>query len=606
MNQENSFLTFLRWVNHVTASFLLLFLLFGLVIGLALTGDDDEEPMLVSDNATVVIDPSGVLVERPQSPDPLDFLELEEGSNTLNDLLYVVEQATEDDQVQALLLRLEELVGLNESNITVLGDALNEFKATGKKIIAYGYGYSQSQYLLASYADEILLHPMGEMLLTGFSVNRSYFFEALESLGIKMHLFRVGSYKSAAEPFIQNHMSDEDRASKQDIIETFWNAYQDRLIANRSNLTAGQLSTLIETPDELLKNADGNLAQMAMDVGLVDGIMDTAELSIYIKDLTGSEDDNEMNYHDYLASKQGNKDYESFSDDGYLGDNQIGLIVAEGPVVSQRANRDNAVIAADSITELIREAREDFQIKALVIRMNTPGGSAFASEVIRRELELTRQAGKPVVVSMGSVAASGGYWIASAANQIWALPTTLTGSIGVFALIPTFKGTAQKLGIATDGVNIGALSGITLTRELPAAFSRVVQLGVDNTYDRFIRLVAAGRGLSTERVRELAEGRVWTGEKALRNGLVDKSGGLQEALDSAAELAGIDDWKLRRLYQKGSWKERLLEKLSIRMVGVELAYLNTLMQPLKDMQQIGLLDGSGRPYALCVWCQPGE
>lgn len=606
------FFALLRGINTLTGALLSLFFIFFIIAAPAAFFRSDDSSS-VSENGVLVFNPAGVVLESRVPQSPWRSLDARPGWNTnwmtLDELVNTVLGATEDARIKVLLLRLENLTELSSSHAQAIGDALQKFKASGKRVIAYGNQYSQSQYLLASYADRVLMHPMGGVFVSGFSLYIPYVAKALGKLGIKVHLFRAGEYKSAANPLTQNFMSPEDKASNKAIIEAFWRAYTKTLITNRG-LSLKTLNTLLDRPDWALAEAEGSLAQQAFNAGLVDELLAADQLQAYMEELSGiGENDSleRIDYQDYAKST-----YASYNQLPTWENGLVGLIIAEGAVVDQTTGLElnaDTVIAADVTAKAIQRAREDPDVKALVVRLNTPGGSAFAAELIRRELELTQEAGKPVVISMAGVAASGGYWIASTADEIWAEPTTITGSIGVFSLIFTVEDTMSKLGITVDGVHKGVLSAVHPARALSRTAAHVAQLNVNHIYKRFTKLVAEGRNLSVGSIKKVAEGRIWTGEQARRLGLVDRIGGLNAALESAAKMADLEQWDLYHLQTVPSWWELFLEGLPIRMFATQLQSANSLLWPLLTagkQLQYQLLHEPMQVKALCLNCDIQE
>jgi protease-4 len=497
--------TFWRGVTVLRRVFLnLLFIaLVVLVIVILLSGIQDRVPS----GAALVLAPVGKIVEQSTETLLVDrFYGTTTGAETvLRDLIDGIDAAGNDPKIKILVLDLEKLEGAGISQLQEIGEALKRFKANGKTIFAFGDSFDQRQYYLAAHADQLYLHPMGQVWLGGLGIYRHYFKNALDKLHVDFHVFRVGTYKSALEPFMRNDMSTDDRKSNQAWLNTLWEAYTTDVAALR-RLPAERIDDYINNLDGKLAEEGGDAARLALTSGLVDNLKTRDEIRDELIHLVGEDENgesyNKIEFATYISSmlsKVRRPRTES---------SRVGLIVAEGIIMNgkQPAGR----IGAESTAELIRQAREDENIKAVVLRINSGGGSAVASEMIRRELELTRGAGKPVVVSMSSIAASGAYWISVAADEIWALPTTITGSIGIFAALPTFDKTLKAIGINTDGVGTTRLSGaFDISRPLNPLLADALQLQIERGYRRFIEQVSQGRNMTPEAVEKVAQGRVW-------------------------------------------------------------------------------------------------
>ncbi|MGH8496642.1 MAG: signal peptide peptidase SppA [Gammaproteobacteria bacterium] len=501
---------------------------------------------VVPDSAALVLSPRGTIVEQ-LTGDPVGraFSELTgdgQQQTLLSDLVDSVRAAQHDDRIQALVLDLDELAGGGLSKLQALGKAIDEFKESGKRVVAVSGFYGQHQYLLAAHADEIYVHPLGLVFLDGYGYYRTYFKEAIDKLLIDWNVFRVGAYKSFAEPFTRNDMSPQDEEASLVWLNDLWSAYQADVTAARQ-LEEGAIESYVSNMVPRLREQGGDAAQLAVEAGLVDGAWPFDRISDRLVELVGEDPElgsfRQIVHDDYLRAVLSGDAVDA------SGEGQVGVIVASGIIVE--GDQPPGTIGSDSMIELIRKAREDASIKAVVLRIDSGGGSSFASEVIRRELEMLRESGKPVVVSMSSVAASGGYWIAMPANEIWAAETTLTGSIGIIAMFPTVQRTFDELGLNVDGVGTTELSGqFRLDRALNQPARDLIALSIQYGYEDFISKVAEARGKEIDEVDEIAGGRVWSGADALELGLVDHLGGFQAALDSAAGLAGLgEDYAVR-------------------------------------------------------------
>jgi len=485
--------------------------------------------------------------------------EATEPETGLQDILDIIDNGAADDRIVALLLNLKHMENAGLNQLQVIGQALTNFKESGKTVIAAEDYYTQSQYYLASHASKIFLHPMGGVDIHGFGVYRLYFRKAMEKLAITYNIFKVGTYKSALEPFTRDDMSVEDRKQNEIWLSALWRVYTDTILQQRK-LSKEVLENYTSNISAALQETQGDTAQLALKIGLVDEVANRADISTYLTTLTKSSDGKPrfIGSQTYLDSL-----LPSYSKVDLQGD-KIGLIIAEGNILPGK--QPPGLIGGDSLAALIKKAREDKQIKALVMRINSGGGSAFASEIIRQELLLLQKKGKPVVVSMGAVAASGGYWIAADADEIWASEATITGSIGIFGAIPTFEKTLSSLGISSDGIGTTPLAaGLDLTQPLPEPLKSAIQQSVAHNYDQFLQIVASGRELEKSRVGELAEGRVYDGKEAQKLGLVDKIGSLDDAVEAAANLAGISDYSAEYIQPATTVREQVLHFFATRI-----------------------------------------
>ncbi|MCE3262146.1 MAG: protease [Pseudoduganella sp.] len=448
----------------------------------------------------------------------------------LRDVLNVLDAAAKDPQIAGAVLILDEMEGGGQAMLREIGAAVDRFKASGKKVVAWGSSYNQRQYQIAMHADEVYLHPMGAVLLEGFGKYRNYYRDALDKVGVTVNLMKVGTYKSFAEPFIANGPSPAAAEADAYLVNDLWARYTAQVEQSRK-LPEGALMRAIDNLPALLEGAKGNLAKVALDTKLVDGLLTKDELrALVIK--RGVADPaaksfRQVSYHDYLA-----RQFPKLTGDA------IGVVMAVGEISDGDAPAGQ--IGGASTARLVRMAREDDAIKAVVLRVDSPGGSAFGSELIRRELELTRAAGKPVIVSMGNVAASGGYWIAMAADEVIADPATITGSIGVFALFPTVDKVAGKMGIHTAGQTTTWLgdAGNPL-RPMDPRFGQLIQGAIVHVYDEFTTKAAKARNTTPAKIDAVGQGRVWTGAQAQERGLVDTLGGYKDALKAAARRAKL-------------------------------------------------------------------
>lgn len=491
-------------------------------------------PAPLHDKTVLVLDLRGPLVEQFSGQWRDAVLERVRGQAPkqvqLRDVLAVLDAAAKDPQITQLLLMLDDFQGAGLASLRELTVAVQRFKTSGKPVVAWGSSYDQRQYHVATAADEVLMHPMGMVQIDGFGSYRNYYRDALDRLGVTVNLIRVGTYKSFGEPFTENGPSPAALEAETQLIEGLWSSYSDAVERARK-LGAGALARGIDELPQRVAAARGDLAKVALDARLVDGLKTRDELRQRMIE-RGVRDDatksfRQVGFEAYLARLKPQRSGDA-----------VAVLVAEGEIGDDEAPPGR--IGGLSTAALVRKAREDDSIKALVLRVDSPGGSAFGAELIRRELELTRAAGKPVVVSMGDVAASGGYWIATAADEVIADAATVTGSIGVFTLLPTAEKTLDKLGVHTGGVTTTWLRGAyDPRRALDPRFAAVVQSSVDHLYAEFVAKVAAARQRTPAQIDAVAQGRVWTGSQARERGLVDRLGSYGDALAAAAQRAKL-------------------------------------------------------------------
>ena len=558
------------WKFLTTAASLLTSLIFlGLV--LALLSLLYQPKVVVPEGAALLIAPEGNIVEETTAIDPLSRLingyagiPISE-ETLLQDILDAINAATDDQRIKLLVLSLADMdySGLNQ--LQVIGRELESFKKSGKKVIAIDDEYNQGQYYLASFADEVLLNPMGGVHLRGFGVFRLYLKELIDKLAINFHVFKVGAFKSAVEPFTRSSMSDEDREANQLWLANLWNFFCADIARNRK-IDQGAINDFINNMPEHLRRAAGSTGKMALANGLVDGLKTRPEIREYLIKLVGEGDEKgtfkQIHFADYLTQVPA-----SFTDTE-SGKDRIGLIVAQGDIVYGDEDMPGQ-ISADRLSELISQARQDDTVKGVVLRIDSGGGSAFASEQIRQELLSLQKAGKPLVVSMGTLAASGAYWITAGAERIFASPFTLTGSIGIFGVMPTFEQTIGKVGIASDGTGTTRMAGAeNPTLPMSPELEQTIQLSVEEGYSRFISIVAEGRKMEPDAVREIAEGRVWDGANALDLGLIDQLGSLDDAIAAAAELADLTDYTPVYIQDTGSPGQRFLREIGLLSLSV--------------------------------------
>ena len=527
-----------HFINGSRKVFLnLLFLLFIYMVYIAF---QPPEIFRLKSDSTLVIRPYGNVVEQFTTT-PLDrALQEATGSDQaetrLRDILEAIHRSAGDSNINQLVIDPNYMWGIGLASLKDIGHALDAFRSTGKSVIAVAQNLGQQQYYLASLADEVWLDPNGTIWIDGYSSYRQFYREGLEKLEVEINLFRVGKYKSAMEPYIRDDMSDEAKQAGSFWLGNLWQQYLEGVAKHRGLILATLQASIDDLPNQLEK-VDGSFAQYSLNLGLVDRLM------------TAPEARQELARRG-TADRAGDS-YRAVSMEDYLditnsqqhtsGANKIAIVVAEGEIV--RGNHPAGRIGSISTAEQFRRAARDDTVSAVVVRINSPGGEVFASEALRLELQQVRDAGKTVVVSMGNVAASGGYWLAMAADEVWASPATITGSIGVFGMLPTFGGTLGKIGVHTDGFGTTNMAGkLRLDTPLDPGVARIFQSNTEKTYLQFLKLVGAARGIDDlDQVNELAQGRVWTGEQARELGLVDKTGTFQDAIEASARIAGLGD-----------------------------------------------------------------
>lgn len=608
MSLIKSFWKFIQKLQSFVGTFLFLILLLiisSLIIsGLFFDSSDDNQKR---SNSALVLNLKGAIVEQETiSADPYQqLLAGEVNANTrLRDVIKAIDLATNDENISAIILNLKDFSGAYPSKLHFIGNKLNEFKQSGKKIYAYGNLYDQSSYLIASFADEIYMHPQGAALLYGYGSFQTYYLGFLEKVKAEVQLFRVGKYKSAMEPFIRRDMSDEAREANLELYGGLWHHYISD-VASQRELTQEAIIQGIENSDKNLIELDGDLGQLALKSGLVDGLKTREEWIAYMQDQVGKGPDNkginQIEFKQYLNSKIDITDLEP-------GKNVVAIVYATGNIMD--GEMPQGTVGGETLSRQLREARLDESVKAVVLRIDSPGGSAFASELIRQEILLLKKAGKPVIASMASLAASGGYWIAANADQIWASPTTITGSIGIFGAIPNVEGTLAEIGITTDGIGTTSLLSPALMKPVPEKVSNIIQSNIENGYRRFLNIVAEGRNMTVEQVDEVAQGRVWTGEKALELGLVDYMGNIDQAVNAAVKMAELSDYKIVHWEDKIPFEMQVIAKLLNQDGTMKEAAKIALNSPehklLKKFREkmglFNLLNDPGHAYVLCMSC----
>ncbi|MGQ0501221.1 MAG: signal peptide peptidase SppA [Panacagrimonas sp.] len=514
----------------------------------------------VEDNTALVLWPAGDVVDQIDVERHLfERLTREPPSQTLlRDLTAALEAAATDPRIATVVLKLDMLSSAGIAQLEELVVAMRKVQAAGKTIHAYGPFYDQTSYFAAAAADDISIDPMGSVLLEGFDVYQQYYKDALDKLGVRINVFRVGEFKAAVEPFIRNDMSDAARRANKQWLDDLWTVYGEQLGANRK-LSADLAHRYVGGYRAGVEKRGGDGAAYAKEMGLVTHVESVNEFRQRIATDVGFDEEigsfRQIHYSDYLRAVERTRKPGP-------GGSDVALIVVQGEIVDGSGLSGQA--GGDTIAQLLEDARRDEKVAAVVLRVDSPGGSAWASELIRREVVALRAAGKPVVASMGTVAASGGYWVSMDADQIWAHPATITGSIGIFGLIPTISEPLERLGIHTDGVGTTSLAGAFRSdRPLSADVAAIFQSEVEKGYRDFVQGVASGRKLDVAKVESIAQGRVWSGVAAKELGLVDSFGGLDDAARAAAKLAGLADgyWTLEEFHPEPQFPQGIVGSL---------------------------------------------
>jgi len=580
-----------------------LFLIVVLIIVLTLSAEEDK--VTIAENSVLQLNFNGNIVEQKQ---PIDFSTelskqmMSDSENVLeyqiDEILQVIRHAQHDPKITSILLDLSGLQSASLNHINSIGDALNQFKTSDKKVISTADNYSQMQYLLASYADQIHLDPQGMVLLQGFSVYRLYFKELLDNLLITPHIFKVGTFKSFVEPFTETKMSEASKTANNHWLNQLWQGYIATVLKQRNTtkITVESISPSLSQLKKSLQIADGNTAKYALQVGLVDQLIPRYKVLAKLE----KEYKQRVSYQHYQQTMPA-----LYSPN--TGKDLIAIIHGQGEILAGTQNSNT--IGGESFSKLLSKALKNERVKAVVIRLDTPGGSAFASEKIRQRVLDLRAAGKKVVISMGSVSASGGYWIASAADHIVASPTTLTGSIGIFGMFASADKALNKLGIYNDGVGTTPLSTLDPTRSLDPQLAEIIQMGIESGYNQFLTVVSEGRNMSIDEVDKVAQGRVWTGIDAKSLGLVDELGSLQDAINQAGLLAELTDYSIKSITASVSTKQQLLNEIfasGVKAIPQSIKLNSTLAKTVGLVeQQTSLLHSFNDPkghYLYCSMC----
>lgn len=598
-----------RLLNFIRELILNLFLVLLILVGVGIyLSFQSSSTSTAPARGALLVDLSGVVVDQPSvnnrvrqwGRELLGASSSRLQENSLFDVVDSIRKAKDDKNITGMVLQLNDFAGADQPSLRYIGKALREFRDSGKPIFAIGDSYNQTQYYLASYANKVYLSPQGAVDLHGFATNNLYYKSLLDMLKVTTNIFRVGTYKSAVEPLIRDDMSPAAREADSRWIGGLWQNYLETVAANRQ-LTPQQLFPGAAGVLSGLQAAGGDTARYALDNKLVDELASRTAIENQLVKTFGwdkqANDFNAISIYDYQPKPDANQG------------GKIAVVFANGAIMDGPQTPGN--VGGDTTAAELRQARLDPAVKAVVFRVNSPGGSVSASEVIRSELAAVRAAGKPVVVSMGGMAASGGYWVSTPADYIIASPSTLTGSIGIFGIINTYEKTLDTLGVHTDGVATSPLADIAVTKALPQEFSQMMQLNIENGYKNFLDLVAKSRKMTPQQVDQIAQGHVWLGSDAKANGLVDQLGDFDDAVKKAAELAKLQQWQLDWFVDTPSLSDMVLNQFGVSIHAMLPAAIQAMLPaPLASVANAvkeppGLFNNLNDPqnrYAICLTC----
>ena len=564
------------------------------------------KPVRSVSSGALLLKLDGTIVEQPAEGDPFSLL-TSSGPQTkeyrLSEIVDALEAAKTDGKVKAVVLNLDGFLGGGQVALSRVGKALDAVRAAKKPVFAFATIYSDDSYQLAAHASETWVDPLGGVAILGRGGSGLYYKGLIDKLGVNTHVYRVGTYKSFVEPFIRTDQSPEARQANQALADALWQDWQEEVGKARPR---AKLAAYVANPAGAAEAARGNLAKAAQSAGLVDRLGDEAAFGKRVAEVAGEPSDDRVGDFASIDLRSYAKAHRAPND------GQIGVITVAGDIVDGDGGPGSA--AGDTISALLYKALSEKDLKALVVRVDSPGGSVMASEKIRQAIMEAKREGLPIVVSMGNVAASGGYWISTPADLIFAEPDTITGSIGVFGILPSFEGTLAKLGITTDGVRTTPLSGQPdIAGGTTPEFDRIMQMGIEDIYGRFVGLVAQARRKSPQQIDAIAQGRVWDGGTARQIGLVDRFGGLEEAVAEAAKMAKIDPAKAKvyRIEKEPDKFAEFIKSMSERddedvdaprdmLSRQAMIQRRWAMQAVADMR--GLISGAG-VRADCLECR---
>ena len=585
-----------------TAIFVVLLFISLSIIGGLFPSDDDP----IEGGAILNLNIKGALVEElSQSDFERAFSQFSGESQTetlINEVIRVIRHAKDNEDISTLLISTDDFSGGSSTKLELIAKEITEFKTSGKKVIAYStQGYGTAQYYLAAFADEVHLHDYTAVFIDGYRRVRTYYKSFFDKFLIDANVFKVGEYKAFVEPYFRDDMSDEAKGNVIEWITVLWDGYLDQ-VSEARGISNESLKYFIDNPGLAAKESAGDFAKAAIEYGIIDQLSNRREFRDYLYSIAPGEEDDEINIvgmNAYMSSVEMEPIFEESK-------SNVGVIIAKGSIVDGSAGPGS--IAGDDFVKIIRKAYNDESVKALVLRVDSGGGSAYASEVIADELEKFKNSGRPIIASMGGVAASGGYYISTPADKILAERHTITGSIGVGGFLPTFERALEYIGINEDGVSTVDIT-TSVAESLTEKDKALLQMGTDLVYDKFIAKVADNRGVTKEEIDQIARGKVWIGSKALEIGLVDEIAGIDRAIELAAELAEIDEElmgvkRINRDSDLDSFFAGMMVKITsfiIKITGLDFLYKkNELLDGIEEsLHELSIMNDPNGIYMKC-------
>ena len=585
-----------------TAIFVVLLFISLSIIGGLFPSDDDP----IEEGAILNLNIKGALVEElSQSDFERAFSQFSGESQTetlITDVIRVIRHAKDNEDISTLLISTDDFSGGSSTKLELIAKEITEFKTSGKKVIAYStQGYGTAQYYLAAFADEVHLHDYTAVFIDGYRRVRTYYKSFFDKFLIDANVFKVGEYKAFVEPYFRDDMSDEAKGNVIEWITVLWDGYLDQ-VSEARGISNESLKYFIDNPGLAAKQSAGDFAKAAIEYGVIDQLSNRREFRDYLYSIAPGEEEDEINIvgmNAYMNSVEMEPIFEE-------SESNVGVIIAKGSIVDGSAGPGS--IAGDDFVKIIRKAYNDESVKALVLRVDSGGGSAYASEVIADELEKFKNSGRPIIASMGGVAASGGYYISTPADKILAERHTITGSIGVGGFLPTFERALEYIGINEDGVSTVDIT-TSVAESLTEKDKALLQMGTDLVYDKFIAKVADNRGVTKEEIDQIARGKVWIGSKALEIGLVDEIAGIDRAIELAAELAEIDEElmgvkRINRDSDLDSFFAGMMAKITssiIKITGLDFLYKkNELLDGIEEsLHELSMMNDPNGIYMKC-------
>ena len=602
MSKVGSFLDASGVFIKRTAIFVVLLFISLSIIGGLFPSDDDP----IEEGAILNLNIKGALVEElSQSDFERAFSQFSGESQTetlITDVIHVIRHAKDNEDISTLLISTDDFSGGSNTKLELIAKEITEFKTSGKKVIAYStQGYGTAQYYLAAFADEVHLHDYTTVFIDGYRRVRTYYKSFFDKFLIDANVFKVGEYKAFVEPYFRDDMSDEAKGNVIEWITVLWDGYLDQ-VSEARGISNESLKYFIDNPGLAAKQSAGDFAKAAIEYGIIDQLSNRREFRDYLYSIAPGEEEDEINIvgmNAYMNSVEMEPIFEE-------SESNVGVIIAKGSIVDGSAGPGS--IAGDDFVKIIRKAYNDESVKALVLRVDSGGGSAYASEVIADELEKFKNSGRPIIASMGGVAASGGYYISTPADKILAERHTITGSIGVGGFLPTFERALEYIGINEDGVSTVDIT-TSVAESLTEKDKALLQMGTDLVYDKFIAKVADNRGVTKEEIDQIARGKVWIGSKALEIGLVDEIAGIDRAIELAAELAEIDEEligvkHINRDSDLDSFFAGMMTKITssiIKITGLDFLYKkNELLDGIEEsLHELSMMNDPNGIYMKC-------